>query len=161
MLRKPKQIVNKKQKGRNNYNIRSNQRPITRLFDSLFLNIVELSKEKQDVVKAIVVAMEAGEITAAQIYAMEFIIKRQQKKRTSINRKSSKYILRIFPHRPRSKKPNETGLGRGKGAIHNWVSRVRKGQILVEFISEDKEKAIRIEQWIRSKRPIKTKLIRR
>jgi ribosomal protein L16/L10AE len=86
------------------------------------------------------VAAEAGEITAAQIYAMEYVIKRELKgagtktvlapvqevieeseDKIKVGRvsqkRAGKYILRVYPHRSRSKKPNETGLGRGKGAI--------------------------------------------
>ena len=49
----------------------------------------------------------------------------------------------------------------GKGAIEWWGTKVRKGQILVEFRCIDKEKAKKIEEWVRSKMPIKTELIYR
>jgi ribosomal protein L16/L10AE len=108
MLRRPRKAINKKQKGRTNYNIRVNQLRMGGAGTTLPTAI--LSKE-------------AGEITASQISAMEYVVKRVLKKSgfssMAVLRSGPRYVLRLFPHRPRSKKPNETGLGRGKGPINS------------------------------------------
>lgn len=135
----------KRQKGRTCYNVRSNQKWLKWETDSKVEGIGGI------------VAGEAGEIRAAQIHAMENVIKKELK--SSDNQ--SKHILRIYPHTPRTQKGKETGLGMGKGAIEWWGTKVRKGQILVEFRCIDKEKAKKIEEWVRSKMPIKTELIYR
>lgn len=111
MLRRPKQAVIKKQKGRTNYNVKSTQNLIMNPSYGLLQNTG---------FRVAIMANEPGELTAAHIYAMEFILKKELKKSTPLKLlKTNKYLLRLFPHRPRSKKPNETGLGRGKGPIHS------------------------------------------
>ena len=65
----------------------------------------------------------------------------------------------MFPHRPRTEKGKETGLGKGKGGIMWWGARVRKGQIMIEYMSMDMGAAKRIEEEVSSKLPIKTEFI--
>jgi len=172
MLRRPKQLTNKKQKGRavKDYNVRTTQRLISFVRGAPIITEGGPLKEGgtlsipssmpspsiRSTVKVAIVAKEPGEISAGQIYAMEYVLKRQ------LNKKASSYqapILRLYPHRPRSKKPNEAGLGRGKGPINSWVTRIKKGHILIQFTCEDKEKALRIHHLIRSKLPIQTRPI--
>ncbi|HUS58035.1 MAG TPA: 50S ribosomal protein L16 [Planctomycetota bacterium] len=43
-----------------------------------------------------------------------------------------KLWIRIFPHKPVSKKPAETRMGKGKGEVELWVACVKPGTILYE-----------------------------
>jgi large subunit ribosomal protein L16 len=70
-------------------------------------------------------ALERGWITSQQIEAC----------RVTINRffqRKGKVWIRIFPHKPVSKKPAEVRMGKGKGAVDHWVAVVRPGRIMFE-----------------------------
>ncbi len=47
--------------------------------------------------------------------------------------KVGKVWIRIFPDTPVSKKPIEVRMGKGKGAIEDWVFKVKPGKILFEI----------------------------
>lgn len=40
--------------------------------------------------------------------------------------------MRVFPHKPVSKKPAETRMGKGKGSVEYWCAPVKPGTILFE-----------------------------
>jgi large subunit ribosomal protein L16 len=67
----------------------------------------------------------------------------------------------VFPDKPITKKPQETRMGKGKGAPEEWVCVIRPGRILFEMegINEaDARKAMRLAS---AKLPIKTKFATR
>jgi large subunit ribosomal protein L16 len=67
----------------------------------------------------------------------------------------------VFPDKPITKKPQETRMGKGKGAPEEWVCVVRPGRILFEMegVSEiDARAAMRLAA---AKLPIKTKFATR
>ena len=43
-----------------------------------------------------------------------------------------KLYIRIFPHKPVTKKPAETRMGKGKGEVELWVACVKPGTMLYE-----------------------------
>ena len=56
--------------------------------------------------------------------------------RVSINRhlkRKGKVWIRVFPHKPVTKKPAETRQGKGKGPVDRWVAVVRPGHVLFEI----------------------------
>ena len=57
--------------------------------------------------------------------------------------KESKFILKVFPSRPVSRKPAETRMGKGKGAVDYFASWVPKGRIVFEVGNCTKEVATR------------------
>lgn len=70
--------------------------------------------------------LERGWVSAAEIEAA----------RVSINRflkRKGKVWIRVFPHKPVSKKPAETRMGKGKGATDRWVAVVKPGTVLFEI----------------------------
>lgn len=71
-------------------------------------------------------ALSGGWMTANQIEAVRVALTR------NIRRKG-KIWIRIFPHKPVSKKPAETRMGKGKGNPEFWVAVVKPGQILYEM----------------------------
>ena len=70
-------------------------------------------------------AMESGWITSRQIEATRIAMTRHMKR-------LGKVWIRIFPDKPVTKKPAETRMGKGKGAVEFWVAVVKKGKILFE-----------------------------
>jgi large subunit ribosomal protein L16 len=71
--------------------------------------------------------------------------------------RGGKIWTRVFPDKPITKKPQETRMGKGKGAPEQWVAVIRPGRVLFEMegISEaDARKAMRLAS---AKLPILTK----
>src|SRR3977135_2939384 len=47
--------------------------------------------------------------------------------------RGGKFWVRVFPDKPITKKPQETRMGKGKGAPEQWVCVVRPGRVLFEM----------------------------
>ena len=71
-------------------------------------------------------ALECGMITSRQIEAARIAITRHVKR-------GAKLWIRIFPHKPITKKPAETRMGKGKGDVDGYVAAVKKGTMLYEI----------------------------
>lgn len=67
-----------------------------------------------------------GWMTASQIEAARVAITRNMKRK-------GKVWIRVFPHKPISKKPAETRMGKGKGSTEFWVAVIRPGTVLFEL----------------------------
>ena len=52
---------------------------------------------------------------------------------TRFIKRGGKIWVRVFPDKPITKKPQETRMGKGKGAPEEWVCVVRPGRILFEM----------------------------
>lgn len=60
-------------------------------------------------------------------------IEAARKKITFMTKRAGKYWVRVFPHKPITKKPVGVKMGSGKGAIDTYVAVVRPGMILFEI----------------------------
>lgn len=69
--------------------------------------------------------LERARVTASQLEATRVAITRNQKRK-------GKVWMRVFPHKPVTKKPAETRQGKGKGAVEYWCAVVKPGTILFE-----------------------------
>jgi len=96
-------------------------------------------------------AQVAGMITANQIEAARRTMARKIKRK-------GKIWIRIFPDLPITAKPTESRMGKGKGAVSYWVSRVRGGTTLFEICGIPKHIAIEALKAGSKKLPIKTKI---
>src|SRR5210317_1312210 len=67
-----------------------------------------------------------GLLTASQIEAARVAINRYLSRR-------GKVWIRIFPHKPITKKPAETRQGKGKGSVDHWVAVIKPGHVLFEI----------------------------
>ena len=67
--------------------------------------------------------------------------------------------IRIFPHKPITKKPAETRMGSGKGNPEYWVAVVKPGQVLFEMGGVDATTAREAMRLAAAKLPIKTRYI--
>ena len=71
-------------------------------------------------------ALEAGLITGNQIEAARIAMNRYIKR-------GGKVWIKIFPDKPITKKPAETRMGKGKGAVEAWVAVVKPGRVMFEL----------------------------
>ena len=99
-------------------------------------------------------AMEPGWITSRQIESARQAITRHV-------RRGGKVWIKIFPHKPVTKKPAETRMGSGKGAPEYWVAVVKPGRILYELSGVSEEEAKGAMTRAAHKLPIETKFISR
>ena len=74
-------------------------------------------------------------------------------------KRSGKLWIRIFPDYPVTKKPADVRMGKGKGGVEYYVSRVKPGKILFELSSITKEQAVEAFARASAKLPVKTKFI--
>jgi large subunit ribosomal protein L16 len=95
-------------------------------------------------------ALEPGWVTARQIEAARRALVRHMKRR-------GKVWIRIFPDKPVTKKPAETRMGKGKGAVDHWVAVVRPGRILFEVSGLDEAGARAATRLAAHKLSVKTK----
>jgi large subunit ribosomal protein L16 len=73
----------------------------------------------------------------------------------------ARIYIRVFPHKPVSKKPLETRMGKGKGEPDKWVAEVKPGHVLYELAGVTEDKAALAFNRVAHKLPIKTRLVRR
>ncbi|MDY6820480.1 MAG: 50S ribosomal protein L16 [Deferribacterota bacterium] len=95
---------------------------------------------------------EKGRITSRQIESGRIAINRSVKK-------GGKLTIRIFPHHPVTKKPAETRMGKGKGAVEYYVARVKKGTVLYEIADVDEKGAREAFRLAAHKMPVKCKFL--
>ena len=98
--------------------------------------------------------MECGYITDRQIEASRIAM-------TRFIKRGGKIWVRVFPDKPITKKPQETRMGKGKGAPEQWVCVVRPGRIMFEMEGVTEVEARRAMQLAAAKLPIKTKFAAR
>ena len=97
---------------------------------------------------------EAGLITANQIEAARIAMTRYIKR-------GGKVWIKVFPNKPISKKPAETRMGKGKGAVEYWVAPVKPGRVLFELAEVNEEIAREALRLAAHKLPVKTKFVTR
>ena len=100
------------------------------------------------------IALEPAWINSRQIEAVRVAITRTMKRQ-------GKVYIRVFPDKPYTKKPAETRMGKGKGAVEYWVVVVKPGKVMFEIEGVDEKiakKAIRLASY---KLPIGIKMISR
>jgi len=99
-------------------------------------------------------ALEPCWMTQRQIEAARRAVVRYCKRR-------GKLWVRIFPDKPVTKKPAETRMGKGKGAVDHWVAVIRPGRILFEVAGLDEGVAREALRLAAHKLPIKTQFVGR
>ena len=97
-------------------------------------------------------AQESKWITARQLESARRAITR------SIHRGGELWI-RIFPDKPITKQPPETGMGGGKGAVDHFVAVTKAGRIIFELDGISKDLAKTAFKLAAYKLPMKTAFI--
>lgn len=99
-------------------------------------------------------ALEPGWVSSRQIEAARIAITRHAKR-------GCKVWIRIFPDKPITRKPAETRMGKGKGALEYWVAVVKAGRILYEMSGVTEEVAKEALRLASHKLPVATKFVKR
>ena len=99
-----------------------------------------------------IVALEPAWIKSNQIEAARIAMTRY------IKRGGNVYI-KIFPHKPVTKKPAEVRMGSGKGAPEYWVAVVKPGRVMFEIGGIDETVAREAMRLASHKLPIKSKFV--
>src|SRR5881409_3479726 len=99
-------------------------------------------------------ALECGWVTDREIDAGRIAITRYIKR-------SGRIWVRLFPDKPVTKKPQETRMGKGKGAPEQWVCVVRPGKVLFEMEGISEKDAREAMKLAAAKLPILTKFATR
>ena len=99
-------------------------------------------------------AVEAGLITSNQIEAARVAMTRYIKR-------GGKVWIKIFPDKPITKKPAETRMGKGKGAVEYWVAVVKPGRVMFEIAGVTEDIAREALRLAANKLSVKTKFIKK
>ena len=95
---------------------------------------------------------EKGKITSRQIEAARIAINRRVKRGGNL-------IIRIFPHKPVTKKPAETRMGKGKGPVEYYIAPVKPGTLLYEISDVTEDLAREAFKLAEHKLPVKCKFV--
>jgi large subunit ribosomal protein L16 len=99
-------------------------------------------------------ALERCWLDTKQIEAARIAISRNMKRR-------GKMWIRVFPDKSFTKKPLETRMGHGKGAVETWMAVIRPANVLFEVDGVPEVLARESLRLAATKLPIKTKFISR
>src|SRR3954467_4798804 len=97
-------------------------------------------------------SLEPGRLTSRQIEAARMAITRHVKR-------AGKLWIRIFPHRPVSKKPLEVRMGGGKGGVEEWAADILPGRVMYEISGVDEKTAREAFRLAGHKLPVGYKLL--
>ena len=97
-------------------------------------------------------AQSAGEITSRQIEAARRTMTRYIKR-------VGKIWIRVFPHKPITRKPSEVPMGSGKGAPEFFISTIKPGRIIFEMEGVEPDVAKEAMRLASHKLPVKCKFI--
>ena len=98
------------------------------------------------------IAEECAWIDSKQIEAARIAMTRSIKR-------GGKVYIKIFPHKPITKKPAEVRMGSGKGALEYWVAVVKPGRVLFEIAGVPEETAKEALRLAMHKLPCKCKIV--
>jgi len=99
-------------------------------------------------------ALECGWVTVREIEAGRIAI-------TRFVKRSGRVWIRMFPDKPITKKPQETRMGKGKGAPDQWVAVIKPGRILYEMEGVPEKEAREAMRLAAQKLSIKTRFVKR
>ncbi len=99
-------------------------------------------------------SLDFGKLTSRQIESARIAITRHVKR-------GGKLWIRIFPHKPITKKPAETRMGKGKGDVDSYVAAIRRGTMIYEISGITPEVAKEAFRLASHKLPVKTRVVYR
>lgn len=99
-------------------------------------------------------SLERGRMTASQLEAARVAINRYLKRK-------GKVWIRVFPHKPVTKKPAETRQGKGKGSVEYWCAIVKPGTMLFEVGGTSQTLAREAMRLADGKLPFKCRFVSR
>lgn len=103
--------------------------------------------------KTVLKAIEAGRLSSKNINTCKQTINKIIKKYGILN-------INIFANTPITNKPLEIRMGKGKGAVKEWVAKIKPGTILFEINTTFSLIALTAFKRIQNKLPINTQIIK-
>ena len=100
------------------------------------------------------VALEPAWIKSNQIEAARIAM-------TRFIKRGGKVWIDIFPHKPITKKPQDSRMGSGKGAAEYWAAVVKPGRVMFEMSGVPEDIAKEAMRLAGHKLPIKTKFVKK
>jgi len=98
-------------------------------------------------------ALERGLVSSDQLEAVRVAITRHLKRR-------GKVWCRVFPHKPVTKKPAETRMGKGKGKVEYYTCLVKPGDVIVELAGVNSKISLKILESSIKKLPVICQIIK-
>ena len=99
-------------------------------------------------------ALEAGYIPAQTIEAARITANRALQG-------EGRLFIRMFPHKPRTRIPQETRMGKGKAEPEYWAARVKPGTIVYEISGVPKDLAKAAFARVAHKMPFRCRFVER
>ena len=100
------------------------------------------------------VSQEPAWITSNQIEAARIAMTRYMKRGGDV-------YIKIFPHKPVTKKPAEVRMGSGKGSPEYWVAVVKPGRVMFEMAGVTEAQAREAMRLASHKLPVKCKFVKK
>lgn len=100
------------------------------------------------------VSQEPAWITSNQIEAARIAMTRYMKRGGDV-------YIKIFPHKPVTKKPAEVRMGSGKGSPEYWVAVVKPGRVMFEIAGVTEVQAREAMRLASHKLPVKCKFVKK
>lgn len=100
------------------------------------------------------VSQEPAWITSNQIEAARIAMTRYMKRGGDV-------YIKIFPHKPVTKKPAEVRMGSGKGSPEYWVAVVKPGRVMFEIAGVTEAQAREAMRLASHKLPGKCKFVKK
>lgn len=97
-------------------------------------------------------AIETGILTSKNFETIKQSIKK-------IIKKAGRIVFIKFPHIPKSKKPLEMRMGKGKGNVDHWICKIQLGVIICEINTTNTSLGLKALSTAKFRLPIKTKII--
>ena len=100
------------------------------------------------------VSQEPAWIISNQIEAARIAMTRYMKRGGDV-------YIKIFPHKPVTKKPAEVRMGSGKGSPEYWVAVVKPGRVMFEIAGVTEAQAREAMRLASHKLPVKCKFVKK
>lgn len=97
-------------------------------------------------------AIDSGRVSSNHIFACRQTMNKIMKKFGQVK-------INIIADTPISKKPIEIRMGKGKGAVDHWISKINSGSVLFEIETNSKILAIKALKAAQLRLPINTKIV--
>jgi large subunit ribosomal protein L16 len=97
-------------------------------------------------------AIDSGRITSAHLSACKQCMNKIMKKFGQIK-------INVIADTPITKKPIEIRMGKGKGAVDHWISKINTGCVLFEIETSSKILAIKALKAAQLKLPLNTRIV--
>ncbi len=136
MLYTPKKTKYKKQQKKLNFNKLTKSTP----FENLNFYSIKLK------------SISSGYLNSKQLEMLRQTIVKTIKK-------SGRVFINVFPNTPITKKPLEVRMGKGKGNVDHWASKIQNGTCICTIEINSKVVAIKALINCQKKLPLKTRIV--